>query len=132
MSSSGSGGSASFNSAWDNFITNITPVLTLGMQKYDGKRGFTKGNGGIYQFNEAIGEVTGRNMQREMMHKAEARAIEEERLRDQMIKDEQFKKQQMDIAASSAAAVINAPKGPSNPASYKLGSSGAERDFLGI
>lgn len=81
--------------------------------------------------DEGIGEVTGRNVQREQMARAEERFREEQRIRKQLRNDEMRFNESRDLAASRAAGsrYRGTPGGRSVTSYGELGGNG---DFLGL
>lgn len=85
----------------------------------------------LQPLDEAIGEVTGRNVMREQMNLAEQRLLEENAAREKMIRDEQQANANQDMAASRAAGARGRGTGMGR-GSLQMAGLGDEGDFLGL
>ena len=113
-----------------NIATNF---VTMGMVGYDKKTGKLDKGINTRAVDETLGELTGRNMQREMMYKAEVRADEEEAARNKMLSDQRKQNELDDRAASNAAgAVRGGSAGRVNTQNFKYGDFSPDEDFLGL
>ena len=87
-----------------NLLNVATNWSTLGLVGYDG-RGFNPQAGAMTNFaDEAIGEVTGRNMQREALYQAGQLTAAEDARRAQLLANERLAQAEADRAASNSAA----------------------------
>lgn len=110
-----------------------TNFASFGMLGYDKKTGKIGKGLNVRAADEALGEITGRNMQREQMYKAEVRADEEEKRRNQMLADSRKQSELDDRAASSAAGALRGGASVGvNRQNFRYGDFSPEEDFLGL
>lgn len=124
----GSGGSA-----LDDIGNVALNIGTLGLVGWEAGRGFRTG-GTIHALDEGLGEITGRNLAREQMAKAEKAAAEEKVQREVDRQNENRSRELEDISASRAAAALRSgSQGYAPSPVMKIGNaSGDEKDFLGL
>lgn len=86
--------------------------------------------GSVRAADEAIGEITGRNLQREALNRQTERIRAEEAERERLLELERERQELDDLRASRAAgARRNRAGGGGNAQTFNLGD---QRDFLGI
>ena len=87
-----------------NLLNLQTNWSTMGLAGFDG-RGFNPQAGALTNFaDESIGEVTGRNMQREALYQAGQMMLAEDARRARLLADERLAQAEADRAASNSAA----------------------------
>ena len=123
-------GGALSSDRFRNFFLNLMTGGLAGME--DGRPSLS---GGVFteSADEILGELTGRNLQRQSMQDANSLFRKESAAREQMILDEQRRRVDMDMRASKAAAVGRRQvygKGRTNTRVSPLGD--IEKDFLGL
>lgn len=119
-----------FDADWikNSFINSIT----FGTVGYDSDKGkFTKGEL-LRPTEEAIGEITGRNMTRESLYQGYLKTEKEEQARDKMVQDERKYKQNQDIVMSNSAAGMRNASRSRARRSVVTDALNPEKDFLGL
>lgn len=110
--------------------------LTFGAVGYDAQTGKLKMGATTHALDETVGEVTGRNIQREALHKQEDALSQAQQDAATQTANSNLNKMRTDIQSSYAARGANAPRTgflpPSggSPSGQPLGSD--ERTFLGV
>jgi hypothetical protein len=82
--------------------------------------------------NEGLGEITGRNQARKQNFFLQDQINEEKSAKQQSIKDEQLRKQQEDIAASSFIGAVRSTGEAKKANSLGYSTKNPSQDFLGI
>lgn len=82
--------------------------------------------------DEGVGEVTGRNLAREQMQKAEARVADEESNRNRLISQQRTTAQAADVAASSAADTSRSAAAAARGVAINSLPTSHTQDFLGL
>lgn len=116
--------------AFDDLTKAFVDAALGGLASYNSETGSLEKGHGIRATDEAVGEVTGKNMQRKAMMDAKDAVSEEKQNRANQLKDEQTRKFQKDVSSSSAAQATR-DTGAALTKNY-LGSPGPEKDFLGL
>lgn len=113
-------------------IANITTnVLSAGFIGYENGK---FGRGGLIRAgDEALGEITGRNLQREAIYQGQVRLQKEEANREKMLADEQQQSENKDRLASNMAQAVRNRSSKKGRSLYSISEPiNPERDFLGL
>lgn len=136
--SSATGGSVHLHDLM-NIATNF---LTVGFVGYDKEKGFGMGMTS-HGYDEAFGEITGRNKAREALNFQREKFDYQKKQAADLLQQQQWYKRQVDISSSDAAAVQRtAGQGGMNmststPMAFgrggaALGQGAPQKDFLGL
>lgn len=116
-----------------DLLNVATNFVTMGMVGYDKKTGKLDKGINTRAIDETVGEITGRNMMREQMYKAEVRADEEEAIRNKQLSDSRKQAEIDDRMASNAAGKLRGGAASRlNSQNYKYGDFSPDEDFLGL
>lgn len=116
-----------------DLLNVVTNAVTMGFVGYDKETGKLGKGINTRAADEVVGEITGRNMMREQMYKAEVRADEEEAIRNKMVSDQRKQNEIDDRAASNAAGKVRGGAASRvNSQNFKYGDFSPDEDFLGL
>jgi hypothetical protein len=120
------------NSFEDAFLQGST-LGTVGVNKQGGIEAGVVTKGAVQAVDESLGEITGRNIQREALAQQNDRIRAEEMERERLLEDQRRRDQKLDVIASrSAAGLRNINTGGGTRGGTGTLTTGAERDFLGL
>jgi hypothetical protein len=129
-----SSGAQSIGSGLNQFAKNIG-----GYYGFDSDGKWTNSGGIFHWLDEGLGEVTGRNQSRAALNLSRDQFNYAQQQASDLVANQQWQRQQGDMAASSAAgaaratAAYSSTNTPSMSMTTPLGfGSGAQKDFLGL
>jgi hypothetical protein len=110
----------------------LIPIGSFGTLGVD-ESGALEAGFGLENIDEAVGELSGRNQQREALAQANDRATEEEANRATLLEQEQERARILDVQASQAAGTLRAgTSNRSGAANLRSATIAEDGDFLGL